>query len=408
MKTFRFSKHKLVASLTLCSLLLIMAAGWDLSEAQTSCGPYHFYDSTSAHDATYTGSEFQLSQDYPQQMPTRQAKPWTRYDFRTQPQAYLRSVLKYVIQGNVPVDFEGQRNAVRKWYHAPGLVGNPQNPGAREYINGLTRERGLGPGKLHANQLNSVSNYAVSMYNSLGGYVIGQVWCNPQNPDASKADFPDGTVAFKLLFTTATVNQVPYLANSLEWDAYAVTFPPAGGGATPPHWTKVLLLQVDIAVRDSRADAQTGWVFGTFVYDGTRPGKTVWDRLVPVGLMWGNDGTLTHADATAGATPVESIILNPVIAGETLDLGRDGRLNGPVDNPRSSCLSCHSTAQQPQATSYLPPASMAEPLLLSQYFQNIHAPDVFQTPGTSLDYSLQLSVGIPNARKASATYTPTP
>lgn len=177
------------------------------------------------------------------------------------------------------------------------------------------------------------------MYNPAGGFAVGRVWRDPDNPDPSAARFPDGTVAFKLLFTTATVAQVPYLANALEWDVHI-----ARTGSTRTI-QKVRLLQIDVAVRDNRADATTGWVFGTFAYDGGAAGQAPWDRMVPVGLMWGNDPALTQAAYDAGNRVVESVILNPVIGGATQHLGWRGRLNGPVDNPRSSCLSCHATAQ---------------------------------------------------------------
>jgi hypothetical protein len=38
------------------------------------------------------------------------------------------------------------------------------------------------------------------MYNPLGGWTIGRVWEDPNDPDASKANFPEGTVAVKPLF----------------------------------------------------------------------------------------------------------------------------------------------------------------------------------------------------------------
>jgi hypothetical protein len=36
-------------------------------------------------------------------------------------------------------------------------------------------------------------------------------------------------------------------------------------------------------------------------------------------------------------------------------LGWLGRLNGPVDNPQSACLSCHGTAQSPVVSPMVPP-----------------------------------------------------
>ncbi|MBB5877842.1 hypothetical protein GGR66_003231 [Xanthomonas sp. 3498] len=51
-----------------------------------------------------------------------------------------------------------------------------------------------------------------------------------------------------------------------------------------PHVKKVALIQMDFAVRDSRIPG-TGWIFGTFQYNGAVSGKPGWQNLVPVGVM---------------------------------------------------------------------------------------------------------------------------
>ncbi len=101
---------------------------------------------------------------------------------------------------------------------------------------------------------------------------------------------------------------------------------------------------MDIAVKDARS-TETGWVFATYVYDESLPAANPADRwynLTPVGLAWGNDPDVT----AAGDPDLDENWINPAVpapfAGMT---GKHGRLNGPVDNPDSSCMSCHSTAQ---------------------------------------------------------------
>jgi hypothetical protein len=42
-------------------------------------------------------------------------------------------------------------------------------------------------------------------------------------------------------------------------------------------------------MKDTKVASDTGWVFITWVYDPDAPGARPWDRLVPVGAMWGND-----------------------------------------------------------------------------------------------------------------------
>jgi hypothetical protein len=180
---------------------------------------------------------------------------------------------------------------------------------------------------------------------------------------------------------------VPFLANSKEWQANVSL---AGSNKRSPR--TVRLLQVDVAVRDDRADATTGWVFGTFMYQSDAAGSTPFDRLVPVGLMWGNDPYLTPAQAAAGQKPKETWI-NP--ASKSPHFGWLGRLNGPVDNPKSSCLSCHARAGSPQTTDLVFAASASDAEKLA-YFTNVKAGEPYAPGVKSFDYSLQLGIGVRN------------
>lgn len=345
-----------------------------------------------AHDpppAGWSGPVFRLKQDYPQTLPPLGSRPWMSFDFRTQPNEYIKAVLDYALDGNKQVDFVVQNNSTRGWYHAPWMHAGAAG---REFIRGLTRERSSRPGELHPNQTGTWENWAVSVYNPRGGYTLGQVWKDPDLPNPGGARFPVGSVSIKLIFTEAPVSQVPYLAGSVEWQADINRANNAGPRPT------LRLLQVDVAVRESRAASTTGWVFGTFVYDGNAPGATAWDRLVPVGLMWGNDPTRVGTSQALQQTKINAGLQIPQ------HLGFQKRLNGPVDNPRSSCLSCHSTAQiqndlsRPNRAA-IPPAN-ATLQTLRLYFRNIKAGTPFDANARSLDYSLQLQNGIANWAQA--------
>jgi len=396
-------------------LLVTIAA---LAGSQTVFGQFQ-----SAHEtppAGWTGPVFAMSQAYPTTKPTAQPMPWKTFDFRTNPTGYLNAVLQYCLEGNVEVDWRGQDNAVRKWYHAPWLHRGTKG---REFVHGMTRERSARVRRLHPSQSTQLGAYAVGMYNPLGGYTIGRVWEDPDQPDPSKAIFPEGSVAVKLLFVEVPEkregnsgipasqqldNLVPYLKNSFEWDGFV-----SADGNFPTSARKlgrVRLIQIDVAVKDSRAATTSGWVFGTFNYNAAAPGTTPWARMVPVGLMWGNDPLLTPARYRTGSRPTQSkTIAANVMANKATDwkgLGWGERLNGPIDNPASACLSCHMTAQWKNSSQMvvtsLPwsavnnPSTVLDPDAVTQkmrWFRNIKR-QPFDTGNLSLDYSLQLQDGI--------------
>ena len=229
---------------------------------------------------------------------------------------------------------------------------------------------------------------------------------NP-NPDEPNW-FPDGATQIKLLFSTASDDQVPWLSGTFEWDAHiyvddnASTRKPVNPddpNSSPLRSIRtVRLLQVDVAVRDSRVK-ETGWAFGTFIYDGNQAGETLWERLTPVGLMWGNDPGITPEMIENGYEIQQSWINTDARDIPGNHLGWGGRLAGPLDNPSSSCMSCHMAAGQPSAP-ILPEIQFSEPRPLPNemrlnWFQNVPAGVPFAyNQEWSLDYSLQLDIGI--------------
>lgn len=348
----------------------------------------------------WTGPKFELSKDYPTSLPS-DPKPWKAFDFKTQPEEYLKAILAYAREGNEEVEWRVEDNAVRKWYHAPGLLapGSPSNAASgREFVHGLTRERTSPKLELHPNQTVRISNWAVGFYNPIAAFTIGKVWADPNDPNTTNVKFDDGAVAFKLLFTSASATQVPFLANSMKWQANVdlVDQMPVSIVRQPRD---VLLLQVDVAVRDDRNEDIAGWVFGTFMYQHDAPGESPLDRLVPVGLMWGNDPELTKVKYDAGERATQTW-LNKAGATPTISphFGWLDRLNGPVDNLRSSCLSCHARAVAPYIPRNTAPQFGEDPDdPVKKFFTNTKAGEAYETApagAKSLDYSLQLAVGV--------------
>lgn len=344
-----------------------------------------FRNSVEAKPAGWTGPVFRLSHQYPTSRPAAPAAgfPWEQFDFRTQPAQYASAVLQAARADLEALDWDPTKAPTPKWFHAPWMATGTPSRNGREFIHGMTVERASRLSELvqGGSGAKRFRNVAVGFYNAIGGWTFGQVWANPAAPDVSKAAFDNGAASIKLLFTEATAADVPYLAGSKEWQANLYE---SGPRKRVPATMR--LLQVDIAVRDRRNDARTGWVMGTFVYNGNLPGASPFDRLTPVGLMWGNDPGLLPG---TGLKPVESWINDAT--GTYQHLGWAGRLNGPVDNPRSSCLSCHSTAQAPALAEMVPPTNLPNAQKLT-WFRNVKAGERFKGDAPSLDYSLQMAV----------------
>lgn len=373
----------------------------------------------------YKGQVFDVSQDYPNTLPPEESYPWLAVPVSTDgsltPEnaaAYTQALRDYAYAGNIDNDWVVQKNPVRKWYDAPWM---DVTKDGREFVHGLTHEidaqasqHTLGP-----QQKNNAQTWAVAHFNDRGGWAIGQMWCDPQNPDPDKLNpiaghpnaMPNGTMIFKLLYSTASDADAPFLAGSFPWtaDIYAKTGDPAEDPART--LTQVRVLQMDVAVRDDRF--HTGWAFGTFTYNTAAPGNGPFDRMVAVGLQWGNDPGLTPDMIQKEGRPLKEAWINPSPLSKDLPaqhLGWGGRLAGPLDNPQSSCMSCHQTAgypvepiiagiatspEFPWAPPSIPPLATPSDQVKLNWFLDVPAGVPWSARQThSLDYSLQLSMGL--------------
>lgn len=329
-------------------------------------------------------------------------KPWLSIDPVQKPADYANAVLNYFMEGQNTKTWRVQDNAVRKWYHMPWMHAGTLG---REVIHGLTRERNASPGTLAATQKKCPETWSIGFFNPAAGYQLWKIWNDGNSPpDFSAATMPEGAVVVKLLFSQADPKEVPYLKGSPSFTANVAT--PSGGatgcvdlGETHRAKGTVRLVQVDFAVKDSRA-TKTNWYFGTFAYRNEAPGKSAWKKLVPVGVTWGNDPDLSDALAAGGQKPTESMVINKFQF--TRDFGRGGRMNGPLDNPISTCMSCHMTAQKPNSAG-LTAAANAQWDAAKCWFRDLSTQAFGKEPTASscgdnagmqsLDFSLQLTVG---------------
>jgi hypothetical protein len=356
------------------------------------------------------GPWFKLSQSYPSTVPANDA-PWLGIDFTNGvngANSYLYALRDYAFEGMIDADFKPELNNVRPWFHMPMMNFGPN---AREPMRGLTSERPITGPELGLKPGISIRNFAIGFYNAAGAVTIGRVW-KANKPDVTKAQFPQGAMTFKILFSNVKPSDfqgADLLDGAPQWTI-----------ATATGMQTVRLMQMDVAAVDARSP--TRWVFGTFAFDRNAPDVSPWRRLRPVGLSWGNDPGFTPADQAAGMKLKETTISDQIPAYAAAHLGWAGRTNGPIDNPISSCLSCHSTAQDPVAPILFNNACVSDAQKLF-WFRDFPGDQPFgavdltclpvnpSAPLHALDFSLQLSVSVQNVHQfgdANPCPAPTP
>jgi len=404
-----------------------------------------FLDSADTPPPGWKGPRFKLSRDYPKQMPAC-AAPWLKRkvsfsetganwdDLR----AYIQDIVDYVKEGqdpNLPDEsgWQVRVNQETRWFHVPWMAYDRER--GREFGHGLTNElstalstfhEGRGSGKEHIfNALRANSNvdplfetWSVGMYNPCGAWALGQVFPESGVPAvhtdngrifANGLPFPEGTLVIKILNTTADASSVPYLRGSTDWQADAhVQYGPQKYSTCDRRVRKVHLIQIDLAVVDERSP--TRWVYSTLAYNGNLPGKSVLDRVEPLGVQWGNDPHTFPAVERAASRPLSETVLAPTSLPQ--HYGCEKRLAGAVDQANSSCVSCHMGAYAAPPP-YLNIQGVTIPAIFSfpglctdhnegneDYFSNYRYPQPFPSPeqpgpfaqAIPLDSSLQLAV----------------
>ncbi len=411
------------------------------------------------------GPVFNLSDAYSTAVPDSE-EPWQQFnpfdsklseaEKAKQAQGYIWAVMKYIQQGNINSgnvndDWTLCDNPVRSWFHIPYQTYDPLS--GREFVHGLTREAPVTMTLQDTYELKTTM-WAVGFYNPAAAQSISTVWTGAPDPQIPQQNFHfnNGSVIGKLLFTTANPTQYPFLKNMPVWQAnisapeFCGCTSSTGNACTYKEQTEqcprtvsdVYLLQFDIAVRDPRSPI--GWAYGTFVADGERKSSepNPWNRISALGLMWGNDTPPVGTGADYWPTdPRKNGFADGAIFRDVVDrlnqhtnaghLGCNDRLNGPADNAKSSCLSCHQTASVPDSANNTPAIMyqfggfdndngqcMASPdtldLEIDQvYFKSFDCSEPFVGPANvvpppnyaegqkqwiSTDFSLQLSISL--------------
>lgn len=317
----------------------------------------------------YSGPMFQLSHNWPAATPPPiKTPPWVQA-IGGQPinvrnaGAYVQALKDYVAPNAQQLiwNYQGWDAAKAGWYNQPWLGS------IRESIHGTYTGSQFPPSTFPGTGLTkTITTYVLTYYDARAAYTVGRVWgktaIKPTITTAS-TQAPEGAVIVKAAFIDATGTDWPVMAGAATWPLYA----PINDAKTPPSVTPASFMQFDIIVKDTQSSPKTGWVFSTLVYDSNTPGEG-WDKMVPLGAMWGNDPNVNSAIKPSAPLAENWINPNaPLYSRQTLGWG--GRLSGPndgavnnikvgnqkIDNAAdSSCMSCHSPAEWPMKSFLLP------------------------------------------------------
>lgn len=323
----------------------------------------------------YPNPLFVLSHDYPTTANPVVNPPWQQVldgkpisllkAFR-----YMQELKDYVAPRLLPffTDNAQWTSAKYGWFNEPWLGTQ------REAILGAYQGNG-NPANMFKTLKEDETGYALVLYDSVAAYTVGQIWGKTGekvNLLNNATQFTEGSIIVKLAFSNINYPQWPVMENAQTFNVYD-TFPTTADPRTGYQMRQVSFFQMDIIVKDSKAAPKTGWVYSTFVYDKDARGKTMWEKMVPLGAMWGNDPDVNSPIAPPYPSLKETVInqVAPEYSRETLGWG--GRLSGPNDGavaqeaydintgkkytnlPLSSCMSCHLPAQD-QFNSFLLPA----------------------------------------------------
>ena len=318
----------------------------------------------------YNGPLFELSHDWPMQpLPPISDPPWSKaigggLITKENAAAYVAALKEYVGPNarKLLLDYQNWDAGKAHWYNEPWLGS------IRESIHGTYQAGQFQTDVFPGTGLKTTFDTSVlTYYDERAAYSLYKVWkSDALNPDIKTENFQfdDGSVIVKAAMFFSDDPKVqsdwwPVTNGATAWPLYVgVPIPSPGQPPPPPAVLTSYVMQFDIIVKDSKSAPKTGWVFSTLVYDANAPGDA-WDKMVPLGVQWGND-----PEANSALNPPPTLNENwinpqaPLYATQTLGWG--GRLSGPNDGgrndiqvgnnvlknePDSGCMSCHSPAE---------------------------------------------------------------
>lgn len=341
--------------------------------APATNGAFANYRDSVPSQQQYNGPLFTLSHDYPTTPKAVNNPSWLQA-LKGQPIsdanvfAYMDSLKTFVAPNIMPffTDHNNWTAAKYGWFNEPWMGSQ------REAILGSYLGNG-NPANMFKTLKEDEAGYALVYYDSTAAYTLGQIWgttAQSVNLANNASQFKEGSVVVKLAFSNVNYPQWPVMQGAQTFSIYD-TIATTENPATGYQVRKVSFFQMDVVVKDSKTAPKTGWVYSTFVYDKDAPGSW-WDKMVPLGAMWGNDPNVISPVTPPYPKLSETVINTKAPAYSTETLGWGGRLSGPNDGAvaqqaidinsgkvynnlaLSSCMSCHLPAQDTFKSFLLP------------------------------------------------------
>jgi len=358
--------------------------------AQSPPDPYANSDGSIPDSVQYSGPLFRLSHDYPNQVSAAAHFPWQEAigDGRittANAGAYATALKAFVSKDMAALltDYPSWNAGERGWFNEPWLGS------IRESIHGLyVGSDGFTPDLFSGSGLSKpFTTYVLTYYDRRAANTLFRVWGGAAtNPtiNINSSQFAEGSVVVKLAFSTANDDVWPVMAGTLKWPAF-VTKNATTGNHPKPQVDQLSFFQLDIIVKDSASAPKTGWVFTTLVYDKDAPGSSLWDKMIPLGAMWGNDPDI-NSETNPNARLQETWVNPAAPSYSKATLGWGGRLSGPNDGavneaaiieggqmrkiaalPSSSCMSCHGVSEWEMGSFLLPSTTMPPTFIDNEY-----------------------------------------
>ena len=261
-------------------------------KAASVATPYQNNNGSVPSPSVYSGPLFALNHAWPAQaLPPLTNAPWQaaiqNQPITTQNAPAYAAALKAAVMANAVTlitDYANWNATTAGWYNEPWLGSQ------REAIHGAYAAGEFGPSVFPNTGLRAVfDTHVVTYYDSRAAYSLHKVWGATSlkpNLQVQSPQFEEGAIIVKAATFTSKSPAPPLgwwdaMNGAQVWDLYLGTGPNA-----PP--TPGYVAQFDIIVKDSQSSPATGWVFMTLVYDTSLSGS-LWDKMVPLGVEWGND-----------------------------------------------------------------------------------------------------------------------